>query len=127
MPLWESTEGLFDVMMKKFGHVDAESHLTMRRIASDVFVSTRARISPTAIIEGPAWIGPQVIIGPDHAHIMPGSIIEDAAYIDRQATVRGSWIGPENLCRSHDRGLALLCLGQWFGKLASWFLHRSHG
>lgn len=94
MPLWESTEGLFDVMMKKFGHVDAESHLTMRRIASDVFVSTRARISPTAIIEGPTWIGPQVIIGPG-AHIMPGSIIEDAAYIDRQATVRGSWIGPK--------------------------------
>ena len=94
MPLWESTEGLFDVMMKKFGHVEAESHLTMRRISSDVFISTRAHISPTAIIEGPAWIGPQVIIGPE-AHIMPGSIIESAAYIDRQATVRGSWIGPK--------------------------------
>jgi hypothetical protein len=94
MPLWETTEGLFDVMMKKFSHVEAGSHLTMRRISSDVFVSTRARISPTAIIEGPAWIGPQVIIGPE-AHIMPGSIIESAAYIDRQASVRGSWIGPK--------------------------------
>ena len=93
MPLWESTEGLFDVMMKKFGHVEVVSHLTMRRISSNVFISTRARISPTATIEGPAWIGPQVIIGPE-AHIMPGSIIESAAYIDRQATVRGSWIGP---------------------------------
>lgn len=94
MPLWESTEGLFDVMMKKFRHAETSAHLTMRRIAPDVFISTRARISPTAIIEGPAWIGPQVIIGPG-AHIMPGSIVEDAAYIDRQATVRGSWIGPK--------------------------------
>jgi hypothetical protein len=94
MPLWESTEGLFDVMMKKFGHAEAESHLTMRRISSDMYISTRARIAPTAIIEGPVWIGPQVIIGPG-AHIMPGTIIESAAYIDRQATVRGSWIGPK--------------------------------
>lgn len=59
-----------------------------------MFISTRARISPTATIEGPAWIGPQVIIGPG-AHILPGTIIESAAYIDRQATVRGSWIGPK--------------------------------
>lgn len=93
-PLWESTEGLFDVLMKQFAHVQPESLLTMRRIAPDVFISTRARISPTAVIEGPAWIGPQVIISPG-AHIMPGSIIEDAAYIDRQATVRGSWVGPK--------------------------------
>jgi hypothetical protein len=93
-PLWDSTEGLFDVLMKKFDHVEPESRLTMRRISPHVFVSSRARIAPTAVIEGPAWIGPQVIIGP-HAHIMPGSIIEDAAYIDRQATVRGSWIGPK--------------------------------
>lgn len=93
MPLWDSTEGLFDVMMKKFTHVEEASLLTMRRIAPNVFISTRARISPSAIIEGPAWIGPQVIIGPE-AHIMPGTIIESAAYIDRQATVRGSWVGP---------------------------------
>jgi len=93
-PLWESTESLFGLLMEKFTHVEPTSRLTMRRIAPDVFVSTRARIAPTAIIEGPAWIGPQVIIGP-HAHIMPGSIIEDAAYIDRHATVRGSWIGPK--------------------------------
>ncbi len=93
-PLWRSTEELFDVMMKQFSSVHLDSRLTMRRMASDVYVSTRAHIAPTAIVEGPAWIGPQVIIGPE-AHVMPGSIIEEAAYIDRQATVRGSWIGPK--------------------------------
>ncbi|MFO1439499.1 MAG: sugar transferase [Verrucomicrobiaceae bacterium] len=93
LPLWESTEGLYDVMRRKFNHVEPESRLTMRRLASDVFVSTRARIAPTAVIEGPAWIGPRVIIG-ENAHIMGGSIIENAAFIDREATVRGSWIGP---------------------------------
>ncbi len=91
--LWESTEGLYDVMRRKFSQVEPESRLTMRRLASDVFVSTQARIAPTAVIEGPAWIGPRVIIG-DHAHIMGGSIIEGAAFIDRHACIRGSWIGP---------------------------------
>jgi hypothetical protein len=93
LPLWETTEGLYDVMRRKFGHVEPESRLTMRRLASDVFVSTQARIAPTAVIEGPAWIGPRVIIG-DHAHIMGGSIIEGAAFIDHHACIRGSWIGP---------------------------------
>ncbi len=92
--LWESTEGLFDVLLKRFTQIQPESLLTMRRIGRDVFVSTRARIAPNAVIEGPAWIGPQVIVG-SGAHIMPGTIIEDAAYIDREATVRGSWIGPK--------------------------------
>lgn len=91
--LWESTEGLYDVMRRKFSQVEPESRLTMRRLASDVFVSTQARIAPTAVIEGPAWIGPRVIIG-DHAHIMGGSIIEGAAFIDHHACIRGSWIGP---------------------------------
>lgn len=94
LPLWESTEGLYDVMRRKFGHIEAESCLTMRKIASDVFVSTRARIAPTVIIEGPAWIGPEVILG-DHVHIKPGTIIESAAFIDHHACIRGSWIGPE--------------------------------
>lgn len=93
LPLWETTEGLYDVMRRKFSHVEPESRLTMRRLASDVFVSTQARIAPTALIEGPAWIGPRVIIG-DHAHIMGGSIIEGAAFIDHHACIRGSWIGP---------------------------------
>lgn len=93
-PLWESTEGLYDVMRRLFRHAETGTSLTMRRMASDVFVSTRARISSTAVIEGPAWIGPQVIVG-ENAHILPGSIIEKAAYIDRDATVRGSWVGPK--------------------------------
>lgn len=93
-PLWESTEGLYDVLRRLFRVASANGSLTMRRLAPDVFVSTQARIASTAVIEGPAWIGPQVIIA-DNAHILPGSIIEKAAYIDRDATVRGSWVGPK--------------------------------
>ena len=91
--LWESSAELFDIMQNNLRATAPESYLTMREIAPEVHVSTRARIAPTAKIEGPVWIGPQVIVG-DNAQILAGSIIEEAAYIDRNAIVSESWVGP---------------------------------
>ncbi|WP_395741428.1 sugar transferase [Prosthecobacter sp.] len=92
-PLWESSAALFDIMLDTLRGTPPESHLTMREIAPEVHVSTRAQVASTAMIEGPVWIGPQVIIG-EHAQIRAGTIIEDAAYIDRHAIVSESWVGP---------------------------------
>lgn len=92
-PLWESSSALFDIMLGTLRGTPPESHLTMREIAPEVHVSTRAQISATAKIEGPVWIGPQVIVG-DHAQILAGSVIEEAAYIDHHAIVSESWVGP---------------------------------
>ena len=92
-PLWESSSALHEILLNSLLVTPAESHLTMREVASKVHVSTRARVSPTAKIEGPVWIGPQVIIG-DNAQILAGTIIEEAAYIDRNAVVSESWVGP---------------------------------
>ena len=91
--LWESSAELFKIMQNNLRATPPESYLTMREIAPEVHVSTRARISPTAKIEGPVWIGPQVIVG-DNAQILAGSIIEEAAYIDRNAIISESWVGP---------------------------------
>jgi Bacterial sugar transferase len=92
-PLWESSSALHEILLNSLLMTPAESHLTMREVASKVHVSTRARVSPTAKIDGPEWIGPQVIIG-DNAQILAGTIIEEAAYIDRNAVVSESWVGP---------------------------------
>lgn len=92
-PLWESSAGMFDIMLGNLRGTPPEAHLTMREIAPEVHVSTRARISATAKIEGPVWIGPQVIVG-DNAQILAGTVIEEAAYIDRDAIVSESWVGP---------------------------------
>lgn len=91
--LWESSAALHDILHHRLLVTPAESHLTMREVAPKVHVSTRARVSATAKIEGPVWIGPQVIIG-DNAQILAGSVIEEAAYIDRGAIVGDSWVGP---------------------------------
>ncbi|MCX6848487.1 MAG: sugar transferase [Verrucomicrobia bacterium] len=92
-PLWESSAALFEIMLGNLRGTPPEAHLTMREIAPEVHVSTRARIAATAKIEGPVWIGPQVIVG-DNAQILAGTVIEEAAYIDRHAIVSESWVGP---------------------------------
>lgn len=92
-PLWESSAALFDIMLGNLRSTPPESYLTMREIAPEVHVSTRARIAATAKIEGPVWIGPQVIVA-DNAQILAGTVIEEAAYIDRHAIVSESWVGP---------------------------------
>lgn len=92
-PLWESSAALFDIMLSSLRETPPEAHLTMREIAPEVHVSTQARIAATAKIEGPVWIGPQVIVG-DNAQILAGTVIEEAAYIDRHAIVSESWVGP---------------------------------
>ena len=92
-PLWQSSSELYDIMLNNLRSTPPESHLTMREIAPEVHVSSRAQIASTAKIEGPVWIGPQVIVG-EHAQILAGTVIEEAAYIDRHAIVSESWVGP---------------------------------
>ncbi|MFN0078815.1 MAG: sugar transferase [Prosthecobacter sp.] len=93
-PLWAGGATLFDTLLRQLRDVDDDTRLTMREIAPAVHVSTRARIAMTARIDGPAWIGPDVVVA-DHAQILAGSIIESAACIDHHACVSGSWIGPD--------------------------------
>lgn len=92
-PLWTGGAVLFDTLLKQVRAMACGERLTMREVAPGVHVSMRARIAPSAVIEAPAWIGADAIIA-EQAHIHPGSIIEEACYIDRHASVHGSWIGP---------------------------------
>ena len=48
-PLWESSAALFDIVLSNLRCTPPESHLTMREIAPEVHVSTRARISATSL------------------------------------------------------------------------------
>jgi hypothetical protein len=70
------------------------SQLTMRERETGVWISTRAKVDPDAIIEGPVWIGPRARVAAG-AVIGPDTLIEAGAYIDRGARVSASWVGPE--------------------------------
>lgn len=63
-----------------------------RERSPGVWVGMKSRISPTALIEAPAWIGHQSIIG-DGARIGPHGFVENDSFVDAHAEVRDSTVG----------------------------------
>jgi len=70
------------------------SQLTMQEREPGVWISTRAKVDPEAIIEGPVWIGPRARVAAG-AVIGPDTLIEAGAFIDHGARVTASWVGPD--------------------------------
>jgi NDP-sugar pyrophosphorylase family protein len=90
--LWESYSSFLDALFLGMGKA-AALQVGMREIAPEVFVGMRSKVSPTARITGPCWIGRNVRIGPD-AVIGPMAVVEDHSYIDEQSAVISSIVGP---------------------------------
>jgi hypothetical protein len=63
-----------------------------REQAPGVWVGMRVRIAPTAVLEAPAWIGHQSIIG-GGAKIGPFGYVENDSIVDGHAEVRDSTLG----------------------------------
>jgi hypothetical protein len=57
-----------------------------------VWMGMKVRIAPTALIEAPAWIGHQSIIG-DGARIGPHGFVENDSYVESHAEVTNSTVG----------------------------------
>ena len=67
-----------------------------------------ARISPTARITGPCWLGKNVVVGP-RAVIGPRAVVEDGSIIESDAKVADSYIAPDTLvgqCTELNESLA---------------------
>lgn len=93
-------QGLFDNYSNWFNAVhdsmaDAvEDRIGMREFAPGVFVGLRSQISQSAQLKPPCWIGNHTWIGAD-AKIGPNTVVESGCYVDRNAEVTDSFIGPD--------------------------------
>jgi hypothetical protein len=92
-PLWRTNFATFELLMSAVSCPELSPLMTMRAIGPDVWVSSKARISPTAEITGPVWIGPHATIS-SGAKVGPNSIVEGGAFIDKRARVESAWVGP---------------------------------
>jgi len=92
-PLWRTNLGTFEFLTAAIGHPQLKSAVTMQEMSPGVWISSKARVSPTAIVTGPVWIGPHVSIS-HGAKVGPNSIIEAGAFIGKHATIENAWIGP---------------------------------
>jgi NDP-sugar pyrophosphorylase family protein len=73
--------------------VAASKRIGMREIAPRVWAGRRTRISRSARLIGPCWIGDHVQIGKNTV-IGPNSFLENQVVIDAGCGVENSWIGP---------------------------------
>jgi hypothetical protein len=77
------------------GLPQAHAHrVGVREIAPGVWAGMRSRIDEGAVIQGPCWLGEGVRVAAG-AKVGPNALIEDGAFIDRDAEVTESWVGPQ--------------------------------
>ncbi len=93
-PLFESYESWFQALEAWIPHASTPDRIGRREIKPGVSAGLHARISSSAQLNAPCWIGENVFIGPD-AVIGPGVIIEDRAFIEAGARIEHSVVGPE--------------------------------
>ena len=115
---------------KAFEDSKLVGELTMREASEGVWLSRKASVHPSVVLEPPTWIGPGVKIGADGA-VGPGAVIERGAFVDRNAIIRDSWVGPDTyvgrgveLRQSHvwGSGISRWCNGRFFEMEDSFFL-----
>ena len=94
LPLFESYAGWYEALLAWLPRALTPTRVRMAEIRPGIWVSRRARISPTAELIAPCWIGDQVFVEPG-AVVGPGAIIEDRAVLEGEARVTRSWVAPD--------------------------------
>lgn len=90
--VWDSCAGWFNALLELAPRAASE-RVGIRELSPGISIHVRSRISPSAQLEPPCWIGANAWIGP-RTRIGPNAIIEESAYIDSSAEVSNSLIGP---------------------------------
>lgn len=98
-PLWESPAEWFEVILAAMPQAATDT-VSMRELQPGVWVSTSARISPRARLEGPCWIGRNAWIGAGSI-VGPRTVIEEGACVDGGAEIVGSFVGPDTYVGNH--------------------------
>jgi NDP-sugar pyrophosphorylase family protein len=115
-PLFNSYAGWFAAVRAWMPNALMPDRLGFRELCAGVWVGLHSKISPTARLTAPCWIGRNVFIGA-RAVIGPGAVIEDGSFIESDAELVGGYVGPDTLvgqCTALRNSLA------WGGTLINW-------
>lgn len=93
-PLFKSYEGWFNALQALLPRVAPVNQLGVREVKPGVWVGLRARISPTADLRAPCWIGANAIVGP-HCIVGPMAVLEDRVMVEPAVEITNSGVGPE--------------------------------
>jgi len=99
LPLFESYSSWFAALIGWMPRARTPSRVRVNEIRPGIWAGSRSRVSPTAALIAPCWIGDQVSVEAG-AVIGPGAVIEDRSVIRAKATVTQSWVGPDTIVGS---------------------------
>ncbi len=71
----------------------ARNQIGARELSPGIWCGMKARVSNSAILRAPCWIGPNTMVGAE-AIVGPQGFVESDSVIDAQATVENSTVGP---------------------------------
>lgn len=94
LPLFESYACWFAALAAWMPMALTQARVRVREARPGIWIGSRARISPSAELIAPCWVGDQVVVGAG-ATVGPGAILEDRSVVGANALVSQSWVGPD--------------------------------
>ena len=95
-PLFDTAESFFAGIRAWMPFSRMPDRIGVRQVSSGIWAGLRARVSSSARITPPCWLGKSVFIGPG-AQIGPGAIIEDGSLIEPGTEIVESYVGSDTL------------------------------
>jgi len=92
-PLFESYEGWFRALEAWMPRAVTPDRVGVREFRPGIWVGLHGHISSKARLYAPCWVGDHVYIGPD-AIIGSNTVLENGAFIEANAEIENSVIGP---------------------------------
>lgn len=93
-PLFDSYAAWFAAQCVWLPYAATPERIGVHEVKPGVWVGLHARVSPDAQLHAPCWIGDGVYVGP-RATVGPHAVLECRSYIDSNATIAFSAIGPD--------------------------------
>lgn len=95
-PLFQSYAGWFAGLRAWLPQARTPDRVGPREIRPGIWADMHARVSPSAQLEPPAWLGRNVVVGP-RSRIGPGALIEDGSLVEADAEVFESYVARDTL------------------------------
>jgi len=94
LPLFESYASWFAALAAWMPMALTPARVRIKEVRPGVWVGSRARVSPSAELIAPCWVGDQAVVEVG-ATVGGGAILEDRSVVGARARVTQSWVGPD--------------------------------
>ena len=114
--LFMNHAGFFQSVCAWMPHCLLPDRVGVRELAPGIWAGLHVRISPSAQLKAPCWLGKSVYVGAK-ATIGPGVMVEDGSLIEPETDIVDSYIGPDTLV---GRGGVIRDSIVWGNTLINW-------